>query len=84
MQGLRLRRFLWVQAAKTAARTDPELRCNYQRLQFRCGRAGAQVAIARKWAVRLYGRLKAGSEVEPRYGMRREAASCSTADWHAG
>ena len=70
-QGNSLLRFLLVEAAQTAARTDPELRRDYQRLKFRRGSAVAKVAIARKLAVRLY-------------WMLRQAASASTADSHAG
>ena len=50
-------RYLLVEAAHVASRFDPELRRNYQRLQFRRGSAVAKVAIARKLAVRLYWKL---------------------------
>jgi len=70
-QGNALVRFLLGQAAHTAARSDPELRRDYQRLAFRRGRAVAKVAIARKLAVRLY-------------WMLRQASRPHTADSHAG
>lgn len=51
-------RWLLNEAAQTASKFDPELRRDYLRLQFRRGRGVAQIAIARKLAVRLYGRLR--------------------------
>jgi len=71
-QGNSLVRFLLVEAAQTAARLDPELRRDYQRLKFRRGQAVAQVAIARKLAVRLYWKL------------RQAGAQPRSADSHAG
>lgn len=53
-QGNRLMRFLLVEAAQTASRTDPGLRRAYRRLAFRKGAAVAKVAVARKLAIRLY------------------------------
>jgi transposase len=53
-QGHGLLRFLLVEAAPTASRLDPGLRRAYRRLTFRKGRASAQVAVARKLAIRLY------------------------------
>jgi transposase len=65
-QGNSLLRWLLVEAAQSAARFDPELRRQYQRLKFRRGGQIAKVAIARKLAVRLYGRLRQDSaEVPP-------------------
>ncbi len=65
-QGNSLVRFLRVEAAQTAARSDPQLRRVYQRLVHHRGRAVAKVAIARKWAVRLYGVLRqAGAQPAP-------------------
>jgi len=57
-QGNSMMRYLLVEAAHVASRFDPELRRNYQRLQFRRGSAVAKVAIARKLAVRLYWKLR--------------------------
>jgi len=65
-QGNAMLRHLLVEAAQTAAKLDPELRRDYQRLKFRRGSGVAKVAIARKLAVRLYWKL-------------REAAQSSTA-----
>jgi transposase len=62
-QGNSMMRYLLVQAAQTASRLDPELRRDYQRLQFRRGRAVAKVAITRKLAVRLYWKLRESSTV---------------------
>ncbi len=71
-QGNSMTRWLLTEAAQTAARLDPELRRDYQRLKFRRGISGvAKVAIARKLAVRLY-------------WMLREAAQPSAAGSHAG
>ena len=56
-------RCLLVEAAQTAARLDPELRRDYQRLKFRRGHSGvAKVAIARKLAVRLYWKLREAAQ----------------------
>ena len=71
-QGNSLVRFLLVEAAQAASRTDPELRRDYQRLKFHRGSAVAKVAIARKLAVRLYWKL------------REQAAQPIAADSHAG
>lgn len=57
-QGNSMMRYLLVEAAHVATRFDPELRRNYQRLQFRRGSGVAKVAIARKLAVRLYWKLR--------------------------
>ena len=57
-QGNSMMRYLLVEAAHVASRFDPELRRNYQRLQFRRGSAVAKVAIARKLAVPLYWKLR--------------------------
>ena len=53
-QGNRLLRFLVVEAAQTASRSDPGLRRVYRRLTFRKGKASAKVAVARKLIIRLY------------------------------
>jgi hypothetical protein len=63
--------WLLSEAAQTAAKLDPELRRDYLRLQFQRGRGVAQIAIARKLAVRLYWKL-------------REAAQPVAAGSHAG
>ena len=70
-QGNSMLRWLLNEAAQTASKFDPELRRDSQRLQFRRGRAVAQIAIARKLAVRLYWKL-------------REAAQPGAASSHAG
>jgi len=57
-QGNRMMRWLLVEAAWVAARRDPELGRVYRRLAFRHGRKVAQVAVARKLAVKLYWRLR--------------------------
>jgi transposase len=57
-QGNSMVRYLLVEAAQTASIYDPELRRDYQRLKFRRGSGVAKVAIARKLAVRLYGKLR--------------------------
>ena len=55
-------RWLLVEAAQTAARFDPELRRDYQRLKFQRSTGIAIVAIARKLAVRLYWMLRTGAD----------------------
>ena len=70
-QGNSMLRWLLNEAAQTASKFDPELRRDYQRLQFRRGKAVAQIAIARKLAVRLYWKL-------------REATPAVAAGSHAG
>jgi transposase len=71
-QGNALVRYLLLQAAQTASRTDAELRRDYQRLVFRRSKAVAKVAIARKLAVRLY------------WILRQAGAQPGAADSHAG
>jgi transposase len=61
-QGSTLMRWLLIEGAQTAARLDPELRQDYQRLKFRRGGAVAKVAIARKLAVRMYWMLRSGAD----------------------
>jgi transposase len=58
-QGNSMLRWLLVEAARTTARYDPELRRVYQRLKFRRASGVAKVAIARRLAVRLYWMLLA-------------------------
>jgi len=59
-------RHLFVEAAQTASKFDPELRRYYQQLKFRRGHSGvAKVAIARKLAVRLYWRLREAAQSVP-------------------
>jgi transposase len=57
-QGNPMLRGLLVEAGHTAARFDPELRQDYQRLRLRRGGSVAKVAIARKLAVRMYWMLR--------------------------
>jgi len=57
-QGNPMMRGLLVEAGHTAARIDPELRQDYQRLKLRRGGSVAKVAIARKLAVRMYWMLR--------------------------
>ena len=53
-QGNSLLRFLLVEAAQAAARSDPEWRGRFLRLAMRRERRIAKVAMARKLAVRLF------------------------------
>ncbi len=64
-QGDEMLRWLLVEAGQSAARFDPELRRQYQRLKFRRGANVAKVAIARQLAVRLYWMLRQTSEATP-------------------
>jgi transposase len=60
-QGNPMMRSLLVEAGHTAARLDPELRQDYQRLKLRRGGGVAKIAIARKLAVRMYWMLRTQS-----------------------
>ncbi len=73
-QGNSMLRFLLVEAAQTASIYDPELRRDYQRLKFRCGRGVAKVAIARKLAVRLYRKLREAAQPVPPAPMQGSPA----------
>jgi transposase len=74
-QGNTMMRCLLVEAAQTAARLDPELRRDYQRLKFRRGHSGvAKVAIARKLAVRLYWKLREAARPVPPARMQGSPA----------
>jgi transposase len=73
-QGNSMVRFLLVEAAQTALIYDPELRRDYQRLKFRRGRGVAKVAIARKLAVRLYGKLREAAQPVPPAPMQGSPA----------
>ncbi len=61
-QGNPLVRWLLVEAAGVATRSDAELRQDYLRLAFRKNRSLAKIAIARKLAVRLYWMLRTGTK----------------------
>ncbi len=61
-QGNTMLRWLLVEAGQKAARSDPALRQDYQRLKFRRGHAVAKVAVARKLAVRMYWMLRSGAD----------------------
>ena len=69
-------RSLLVEAAQTAARIDPELRRDYQRLRFRRGHSAlAKVAMARKLVVRLYWKLREAAQPAPPARMQGSPAS---------
>jgi transposase len=75
-QGNPMLRGLLVEAGHTAARLDPELRQDYQRLRLRRGGSVAKVAIARKLAVRMYWMLRR----QPNYAqlVRMQGSSRAT------
>lgn len=52
--GSRVLRFLLIEAAQTAVRGDADLKRFYLRLQHRCKRPKAKVAVARKLLIRSY------------------------------
>ena len=58
--GPRVLRFLLVEAAQTASRSDPELKRFYLRLLHRHGKPKAKVAVARKLLIRSYILLRDG------------------------
>jgi transposase len=74
-QGNSMVRYLLVEAAQTASLYDPELRRDYQRLKFRRGSGVAKVIIARKLAVRLYGKLREAAQPVPPAPMQGSPAS---------
>jgi len=75
-QGNSMMRHLLTEAAQTAAKFDPELRRDYQRLKFRRGISGvAKVAIARKLAVRLYWKLREAAQPVPPARMQGSPAN---------
>ena len=59
-QGNALMRFLLVEAAQAAVRSDPDWRRRFLHLAMRRDRRIAKVAMARKLAVRLYGMWRKG------------------------
>jgi transposase len=61
-QGSALLRFLLVEAAQAAARSDPEWRRRYLYLAMRRQKSIAKVAMGRKLAVRLYWMWRNGCE----------------------
>jgi transposase len=63
-QGNSLLRFLLVEAAQVAVRSDPEWRNKYFHVALRRGRKIAKVAMARKLAVRLYWMMRKGWDYE--------------------
>jgi transposase len=67
-------RYLLIEAAQTASRLDPEWRRHYQRLKFRRGSGVAKVAMARKLAVRLYGKLREAAQPVPPAPMQGSPA----------
>jgi len=60
-QGNTMVRWLLIEAVHPAVRKDAALRQDYLRLKFRRGHAVANVAIARKLAVRMYWMLRSGA-----------------------
>src|SRR5258708_33054205 len=60
-QGNTMVRWLLIEAVYPAVRQDLALRQDYQGLKFRRGHAGAKVAIARKFAVRMYWMRRSGA-----------------------
>jgi transposase len=64
-QGNSLLRFLLVEAAQAAARSNPEWRRRYMHLAMRRHRSIAKVAMGRRLAVRLYWMWRNGSVYSP-------------------
>ena len=64
-QGNSLLRFLLVEAAQAAARSNPEWRRRYLHLAIRRHRSIAKVALGRKLGVRLYWMWRNGCEYSP-------------------
>jgi transposase len=79
-QGNPMLRGLLVEAGHTAARLDPELRQDYQRLRLRRGGSVAKVAIARKLAVRMYWMLR--REINYTQLVRMQGSSRATLVQH--
>ena len=74
-QGNSMMRWLRVEAAPTAARFDPELRRDDQRLKFRRASGVAKVAIARQLAVRWYWMLRNQTDYAHRVRMSGSPSS---------
>src|SRR6516225_536674 len=64
-QGNSLLRFLLVEAAQAAARSNPEWRRRFVRLAMRRHRNIAMVAMGRRLAIRLYWMWRNGCEYSP-------------------
>lgn len=70
-QGNCLMRCLLVEGAQTAARLDPGLKRDYQRLRQRKGSTAlAKVMVARKLAIRLYWMLRENKDYAQSVGMQ--------------
>src|SRR6266849_5451761 len=65
-QGNSLLRFLLVEAAQAAARSNPEWRRRYMHLAMRRNKSIAKVAMGRRLAVRLYWMWRNGTNYSPR------------------
>ena len=63
-QGSSMLRFLLVEAAQAAVRSDPQWRSKYFHLMMRRGRKTAKVAMARRLAIRLYWMWRQGWDYE--------------------
>ena len=66
-QGNSLLRFLLVEAAQAAARSNPEWRRRYMHLAMRRHKSIAKVAMGRKLGVRLYWMWRNGCAYSPSF-----------------
>ena len=81
-QGNSLLRFLLVEAAQAAARTNPVWRRRYMHLAMRRHKSIAKVALARRLAVRLYWMWRNGWEYSPSLEFGSHAGQLGTG--HSG
>jgi transposase len=69
-QSNRYIKWILIEAAKVAIRSDSNLALLYQRVLFKKGRQKATIAVARKLGVIIYHMLKKKQEYKPNYGKR--------------
>jgi transposase len=77
-QGSSLLRFLLVEAAQAAARSNPDWRRRYIHLAMRRHRSIAKVAMGRRLAVRLYWMWRTGCEYSPSFEFGSYAGQLGT------
>jgi len=77
-QGSALLRFLLVEAAQAAARSDPDWRRRYLHLAMRRQKSIAKVAMGRRLAVRLYWMWRNGCEYSQSVGFGSYAGQLVT------
>ena len=77
-QGNSLLRFLLVEAAQAAARSNPEWRRRYMHLAMRRNKSIAKVAMGRRMAIRLYWMWRNGCDYSPSFEFGSYAGQLAT------